>query len=193
MSDAESPYAPSPELLSRGASRLLIVDMQQKLLPHIGSADLCLAHCHRLVRGASILEVPVIATEQYPQGLGPTNVELGALVTSPVEKVRFSAAQALGWTSGNDPEPERDQIVVAGIEAHVCVLQTVLDLLSGGFRVFVVADAIGSRHPFDLEIALRRMADSGAVLTTTESVLFEWCGVAGTPEFRQISALIKER
>jgi nicotinamidase-related amidase len=83
-------------------------------------------------------------------------------------------------------------VLVAGIEAHVCVQQTVLDLLAEGFRVYVAADAIGSRHAIDLDIALRRLEASGAVLTTTEAALFEWCEVAGTPEFKQISALVRE-
>jgi isochorismate hydrolase len=96
----------------------------------------------------------------------------------------------LNWGTAAELPDERDQIVVAGIECHVCVQHTVLDLLSHGFRVFIPADAVASRHKLDWKIALDRMSTSGATVTTTESVLFEWCEAAGTPEFKEISRLI---
>lgn len=182
----------SHELLSRDESRLLIVDMQQKLLPVINDQEVVLTNCLKLIEAASILGVPATATEQYPKGLGPTVSAIAERVPDRPEKIEFSCLNCLDWNStAADPEG-RFKVVVAGIESHVCVLQTVLDLLSQGFRVFVAADAVGSRKPLDREIALQRMASSGAVITTTESVLFEWCERAGTAEFKEISRLVRE-
>src|SRR6185295_2288401 len=101
--------------------------------------------------------------------------------------------EVLEWGTAAEQADNRYQVVVAGMEAHVCVQQTVLDLLSSGFQVFVPADAVSSRGELDWKIALDRMAGNGATIVTTESVLFEWCEVSGTPEFKQISQLIKER
>lgn len=181
----------SHELLSREESRLLIVDMQAKLLPVIDGHEQVTANCLKLIEAAQILDVPVTATEQYPKGLGPTIPEIAERLPDRPEKIEFSCLNCLDWSStAADPE-SCFKVVVAGIEAHVCVLQTVLDLLSQGFRVFVPADAVSSRKPLDREIALQRMVASGAVLTTTESVLFEWCERAGTPEFKKISQLVR--
>ena len=180
------------ELLSRTESKLLIVDVQEKLVPLIATAERMIANCRRLIQGAKILEVPVFATEQYPKGLGPTVGALKELCGMIPEKQRFSCAEVLNWGTAAEQSDNRFQIVVAGIEAHVCVLQTVFDLLAAGFQVFVPADAIASRGELDWKIALDRMSGGGAVITTTESVLFEWCERSGTPEFKQISQLIKE-
>jgi len=180
----------SHELLTRAESRLLIVDMQEKILPVINAHEDVTANCFKLVEAAKILGVPATATEQYPKGLGATVTEIAEHLPDRPEKIEFSCLNCLNWSS-NAAEPEgRHKVVVAGIESHVCVLQTVLDLLSQGFRVYIAVDAIGSRKPLDREIALQRMAASGAVITTTESVLFEWCERAGTPEFKQISRLV---
>lgn len=182
----------SHELLSRDESRLLIIDMQEKILPVINDQVTILANCLKLIQAANILEVPTTATEQYPKGLGATVGEIAERLPDRPEKIEFSCLNCLDWnSSASDPEG-RFKVVVAGIESHVCVLQTVLDLLSQGFRVFVAADAVGSRKPLDREIALQRMASSGAVITTTESVLFEWCERAGTPEFKEISRLVRD-
>ncbi|MDA0808247.1 MAG: hydrolase [Planctomycetota bacterium] len=182
----------SHELLSRDESRLLIIDMQERILPVIDDQKTILANCLKLIQAANILEVPTTATEQYPKGLGPMDSEIAHRATDYREKIEFSCLNCLDWnSSASDPEG-RFKVVVAGIESHVCVLQTVLDLLSQGFRVFVAADAVGSRKPLDREIALQRMASSGAVITTTESVLFEWCERAGTPEFKEISRLVRD-
>lgn len=181
----------SHELLTRTESRLLIVDMQEKLLPVINGHESVLANCMKLIEAAKILDVPATATEQYPKGLGSSVAQVAERVSDRPEKIEFSCLNCLDWNStASDPEG-RFKVVVAGIESHVCVLQTVLDLLSQGFRVFVAADAVGSRKPGDREIALQRMASSGAVLTTSESVLFEWCERAGTPEFKEISRLVR--
>jgi nicotinamidase-related amidase len=191
--EAKSPtYVRHPDLLSAGNSRLLIVDVQDKLLPPISNATRLVHNCRRLLDAAKIVAVPVFGTEQYPQGLGATTAELASRMGPRLGKVIFSCAPVLGWGQAADASDDREQVVVAGMETHVCVMQTVFDLLAGGFRVYVPVDAVGSRGEVDSQIALDRMANSGAALTTVESVLFEWCEKAGTPEFKQIQKLIIE-
>lgn len=184
-------YLRSGDLLSSQSSRLLIVDMQEKLIPVIAHAERTLRNCDRLIEGARVVDVPAIATEQYPRGLGTTVAPLSQKLGAPAEKLRFSCAEVLGWGMAAEQPDGRHQVVVAGIEAHVCVLQTVLDLLGAGYQVFVPADAVSSRSELDWSVALDRMSGCGATIVTTESVLFEWCEKAGTPEFKQISQLIK--
>lgn len=181
----------SPDLLSRHDSRLLIVDMQTRLLPAVEGHDRVLANCLRLVRGAQILGPPVAATEQYPKGLGETVPELAALIESRPAKTRFSSTECLGWEACPPGEP-RFRVVLAGLEAHICILQTAFDLLAAGFQVYLAADAVGSRKVFDRDWALQRMATAGVIIATTESVLFEWCETASAAEFKQISQLVKE-
>jgi nicotinamidase-related amidase len=192
MSGETGSYIRSSELLSRGASRLVIVDVQEKLVPLIAAGEMMVSNCRRLIEGARALGVPVFATEQYPKGLGRTVPALRELFDAIPEKLRFSSVEVLNWGFAGDGTSDRDQVVVAGIEAHVCVLQTALDLIAHGYRVFVPADAVASRGELDWKIALDRLASAGAVIATTESVLFEWCETAGTPEFKQISRLIKQ-
>jgi isochorismate hydrolase len=187
---ASPDYLRSRELLGRDDSRLLIVDVQGKLTVLIPGAAVMIANCRRLIRGAKLLGVPVSATEQYPRGLGPTVPELAELLDPPIEKVRFSSAECLDWVGGD--KGDRVKVIVAGIEAHVCIQQTALDLLAAGFSVYIPADAVASRSTSDRDIACQRLRDAGATITTTESVLFEWCETAGAAEFKQISALIKE-
>lgn len=184
-------YRRNPDLLSRHNSRLLIVDMQEKLLPHIVRHDVVLKNSLKLVQAAELLGIPVSATEQYPQGLGPTVVPLAERIPDRPSKLRFSAAECLNWDFCRT-EDTRRYIVVAGIEAHICVLQTACDLEAMGYNPVVVADAVGSRTPLDHDIALRRLDRYGVTNVTTESVLFEWCEQAGTAEFKAISRLVKE-
>ncbi len=191
MTDSPRQYVRSAELLSRDDSRLLIVDMQQKLLPLISVADETIGNCRRLIRGAEIFSVPVFATEQYPRGLGKTVPDLAELLASVPEKQRFSCAEVLNWGTATEQTDGRHRIVVAGIETHVCVQHTALDLLAQGYRVYIPADATSSRGKLDWKIALGRLADAGATITTTESILFEWCETSAAPEFKQISDLIK--
>ncbi len=186
----------SPELMSVDDTALLIVDMQEKLLPLIDDHARVIWNAGRLIDGANILDVAVVATEQYPKGLGPTTSELaerlGAerLGTIP-EKLAFSCRGAENLFESL-AERGMTKLLVAGIETHVCVQQTVLDAVANGFRVYVAVDAVGSRNVTDRETALRRMDSSGATLTTTEAALFEWCEVAGTPQFKQISQLVRQ-
>jgi nicotinamidase-related amidase len=181
----------SPELMNRDDTALLVVDVQAKLLPLIPGHVRLVWNIRRLIDGATILGLPVAATEQYPQGLGPTTPELAAKLGAIPAKLAFSCGECGEIFSGL-----RDRgiwkILVCGIETHVCVGQTVHDLLAEGFRVYVAADAVAARGSLDHEIALRRLDSAGATLTTTEAALFEWCGRAGSPEFKQISQLVRE-
>lgn len=178
--------------MSRSASRLLVVDVQEKLVPFVRDSARLIWNCRRLIEGAQLFSIPVTATEQYPQGLGPTVPALQTLLPERPAKTLFSCGELLAEQDESPAPSDRFQYVVCGIEAHVCVLQTALDLIAQGFRVFIPADAISSRGQLDQEIALQRLTGAGAVLTTTESVLFEWCERSGTPEFKQISRLVKE-
>lgn len=177
--------------MSAGDTALLIVDVQEKLIGAIAGHRGVVWNCRRLIDGASVLGVRVVATEQYPKGLGATVPELAERLGDIPSKLRFSC--------GGCPEVFEQlseagigKLLVCGIEAHVCVQQTVLDLLADGWRVYVAVDAVGSRYALDRETALRRMESAGATLTTTEAALFEWCEAAGTPEFKQISRLVRE-
>ncbi len=168
-------------------SVLLLVDLQQRLHPAIDDGPQVLAACVWLTEVAGRLGVPVVCTEQYPRGLGPTVPELRRLLPdgAVIEKTHFSAV-----AQGNLPQVaggERPQVVVAGTEAHVCVLQTVLDLLDAGRSVFVVEEAIGSRRPSDKALAIERMRRHGADIVSREMVAFEWLQRAGTDLFREIS------
>lgn len=193
MEDNNPIYLRSGEMLSREDSRLLVVDVQEKLLPHIPVAEKLIENCRRMIQAAQILGIPAETTEQYPRGLGPTTPRVAELLDEFPEKLRFSCAEVLGWGTAGDCDDGRHRVVVVGIEAHVCVQQTVLDLLAHGFQVYVAADGVASRNKFDWEIALRRMESSGATISTCEAIMFEWAEVAGTPEFKQISKLVTGR
>ena len=168
-------------LLQRDRCALVVIDVQEGFRPY-GCFDAVAAACSRLVQAAGILDLPLIATEQYPNGLGHTAPEVGLEGTPVIEKTVFSAARADGFSLGG-----REQAIVCGIEAHVCVSQTAHDLLERGLDVHVPADAVGSRHRIDYERGLER---SGAVVTTVEAVLFELLERAGTPEFKAVQRLV---
>ena len=185
------PYRRSPELMSAGDTALLVVDVQEKLMPLVPGQHVIVWNIRRLLDGAAALGVPVYATEQYPKGLGPTVPELVSRLPFRLDKLAFSCTACEPLVAALDTA-KRFKVLVVGIEAHVCVQQTVLDLLAGGFRVYVAVDAIGARHDIDYRTALNRMDSCGATLTTTEAALFEWCEVSGTPEFKKISALVRE-
>jgi nicotinamidase-related amidase len=170
--------------LSRDQATLVVVDVQEGFRPYQSFAQVAQA-CSKLVRGARILQVPAIVSEQYPKGLGHTAAEVQLQDEPRIQKTVFSAVRAEGF----DLE-DREQAIVCGIEAHVCVSQTVHDLLGRGVQVHVPADAVGSRHDLDREHALTRMGRAGAVISTVESVLFELLGGAGGPEFKAVQKLI---
>lgn len=179
-------------LLDKQASCLLVVDIQTGLAPAIPDASQTIARTRTLIEAAGRLAVPVVASEQYPLGLGATVPELAALLPrgSVMEKVEFAC--------GRNREIEarlrrldRQQIVVAGMEAHVCVLQTVFSLLALGLQVYVVGDAVASRREENRQIALTRMNSAGAHVVTTEMVIFEWLERADSDDFRALLPLIK--
>jgi len=174
-------------LIDRHRCALLVIDIQERLLPHIDDGQAVLDHAVWLVKIAQRLSVPTMVSEQYPKGIGPTVAVLREQTFAGAigEKLHFScvAAKCLDGLPG----AERAQIIVTGIESHVCVLQTVLDLRRQGKDVFVVADAVGSRRAADKELALARMRAEGAHIVSREMVVFEWLRQAGTDEFRQIS------
>ena len=171
---------------------LLVVDIQEKLLPKIMQAGEVLRNASFLVNAAKVLGVPVIATEQYPKGLGPTVEPIRGLLTTVWEKKTFSAV-AEGGALDFLKSDARIKVVVAGIEAHICVMQTVLDLLNQGFHVFVCVDAVSSRYAIDVKIALKRMQQAGAILVTAETCVYEWLETAANPAFREISTMVQER
>lgn len=183
----------SPEMMRAVDTALLVVDMQERLLGLISKSEGIIWNCRRLIDGAKILGVRTAVTEQNPTKLGSTAESLKSrLDSTPVfDKMAFSCGAVGGLFAGWRAEGV-ERILLCGIETHVCVQQTALDLLAAGYQVYVAADAVGSRSMYDYEIALRRMDSSGVTVTTTEAALFEWCERAGSDQFRQISALAKE-
>lgn len=178
--------------LDRTQTGLLVVDIQERLLPAIYEKERVVQNAIRLAKGAGVLKVPIFVTEQYRKGLGATVPEVASAITgfAPMEKTAFSACGADGLMLALDSMRVR-QVVLCGIESHVCVLQTCLDLLDSGLRPYVVADAVSSRTPDNYRLGLDRMRDAGAVIASTEMVLFELLGRAGTEEFKQILPLVK--
>lgn len=173
-------------MLSREEAVLVVVDVQEAFRGYETFAAVAAASA-TLVEAARVLDVPTLVTEQYPKGLGHSVPELGLPAGARVlEKSVFSAARADGFTLEGRP-----QAILCGIEAHVCVAQTALDLLEQEVEVVLPVDAVGSRHPRDYEVGLRRLESAGAVITTVEAVLFELVERAGTPEFKAIQELVK--
>ena len=171
---------------------LLVVDMQEKLLPKIMMAEEVIRNASFLVNAAKALGVPVLGTEQYPKGLGPTVEPIRGMLTKVWEKQTFSAVGEGGALEYLKSDA-RIKVVVVGIEAHICVMQTVLDLLNQGFHVFVCVDAVSSRYAIDVKIALKRMQQAGAILVTAETCVYEWLETAANPAFKEISAMVQER
>ena len=165
-------------------SILLIVDPQQRLIPSIHDAGAVLHRCTQLANAARELAIPVIGTEQNPVGLGPNVAELRALCDATLSKFHFNAVAEPGLMA--QLPPGRATLVVAGCEAHVCVLQTVIGLLESGRPVKLVLDAVGARHPHNRDAALARAQRLGADLVTTEMVIFEWLRSSQHPAFKKI-------
>lgn len=175
-------------------STLIVVDLQEKLIGHMHDENALLIQSAKLIRGAAALEIPTIATEQYPKGLGSTVQPIAdALAESPHTtthpKTTFSAF--------TDPvrdflqQHARPSVVLCGIEAHVCVLQTALDLMAAGYLVGLVTDAVSSRRPSDQQTALARLTGAGVIPLTVEMILFEWAGRADSPAFKAILPIVK--
>jgi nicotinamidase-related amidase len=175
--------------LARDRATLVVIDVQEAFREAVPAFEQVAGAAGVLARGAGELGVPVVVTEQYPKGLGSTVAEVAEHLPDEarrLEKVRFSASDADGFDLAG-----RDQAIVCGIEAHVCVAQTVLDLIESGTEVHLVADAVGSRNEGDAALALRRAERAGATLTSVEAVLFELLGGSDAAEFKAVQELVK--
>lgn len=179
-------------LLQAHRSQLVLVDHQRRLMPAIADGPRVLARALRLARLAQLLQVPCLGTEQSPDKLGPLEEPLHGLCASVLAKTHFDAcAEGLLAPVQAAAAAGRDQVLIAGCEAHVCLLQTALGLRAAGLALWVVADACGSRDPADRGVALGRLQAAGAVLVTSEMVGFEWVREAGHPQFRALQALVR--
>lgn len=178
--------------LLAGETAAVVIDIQERLFPHMHEGAALLERCCVLVRGLELLEVPILVTEQYPRGLGPTVDRVRECIDgfAPVEKISFSCCDHAPFLDALRVLDRRN-VVLAGIEAHVCVLQTAIDLLDAGLRPVLVEDCISSRRPRDRDVAVERMRHEGAVVTTAESLLFELCRAAGTDRFKSLTRLVK--
>jgi nicotinamidase-related amidase len=181
-----------PDLLTAEDSLLLIIDVQEKFREHIHNFQETMHNIVVMAKGAELLDVSVFVTEQYPQGLGKTVSEIAQVVESAqkFEKTAFSCCQDSNFNEALKKTTKK-QIVVCGIEAHVCVSQTVLDLLNLNYRVHVVVDAVSSRSPENKNIGLQKMQTAGALLTSVEMSLLELVGDSGKPVFKSVQRLIK--
>lgn len=175
-------------LLNQQDSALLLVDVQQKLVPYVLNHKEMSDRCEWLLKLALKLNVPILASEQYPKGLGTTIEQLKFSFTHKncIEKVHFSCMQQPDYVT-HLKQLNKNQLILIGIEAHVCVLQTALEMKDEGFDVFVIVDAVSSRKEIDLRYGLKRMKQEGVHLLTAEMVFFEWLRKAGTPEFKALS------
>lgn len=179
-------------LIQQEKSLLLIVDIQEKLAPAIDQGEAAIKNNQRLLQGAQQLRLPVFISEQYVQGLGPTIPAIRTLAVNAkfFEKIHFSCTAEPGVLEMLKATG-RQQVILTGMEAHVCVLQTALGLIEAGFSVFLVADAASSRTPENRRLAFERLQVAGAQIVSTEMVLFEWLEKAGNADFRAILPLIK--
>lgn len=177
-------------------AQLLVVDMQERLLPHIRGYSQVIAAAERMIRAARAFDIAVTVCEQYPNALGPTDATIKAAVeadaepVTPLEKMTFSLC---GDDAGRQHVSGlmRPQVIIVGVETHVCVQQTALDLLAMQMRPFVLADAVGSRREYDHQVALERMRQAGVIVTTVEAAIFELAKEAGTEQFKRVFPLIK--
>ena len=178
--------------MSAADSALLVIDVQDKLLPVIPGHAGLVRNIAFLIDGARLLGMPVTATEQYPKGLGPTTAELAGRLPERPDKIAFSSCAVASVVEGFH-RAARPKVLLAGIETHVCVLNTALDLLALDFRVYVAVDAVAARYAIDHDTALRRMEQAGVIMTTSETAVFEWVGGAGHPQFKAVSQLVQQR
>ena len=178
--------------VQREKTAVLLVDVQEHLMPVIDGGDELERRLSAFLEGIDILNLPMIWAEQYNKGLGSTIPSITAVAKgTPIDKLTFSCCGAPEVTEQlRYINPET--VLVVGIETHVCVLQTCLDLITDGYQPVLIADCTGSRHPIDREMALRRLEQAGVVLTSVESVLFELLGRAGSDEFKAISRIVKK-
>ena len=175
-------------LLDRDRSALVVIDVQEAFRSAVLDFEQVAGNVAKLVEGARVIGIPVVATEQYPKGLGSTVPEVADVLdgTAPIEKTCFPASRAEGFDLAG-----RDQVLLCGIEAHVCVNQTAHDLLDRGLEVHVAQDAVSSRSAENRDLGLHKMVASGAIVTSVETALFELLGAAGSDEFKLVQALVK--
>ncbi len=177
-------------ILRRDDSVLVMVDLQERLLAAMDKKEEVVGAASRLARGCYLLDVPIMVTEQYPKGLGPTVSVLKDIVPPAMEKISFDCCGEDGFLS-ELKRSSGNQVLLCGSETHICVLQTCISLLEEGYDVHVIADAVCSRDDADRDRALATMRQAGAVISSVETALFQLLGRAGTPEFKEISAIVK--
>ncbi len=183
----------TPKRLRAENSLCLEIDLQEKLLAKLPSSVALIRNAGFMLDVAAALTIPVLATEQYPRGLGPTAAEIARrLTTKPIAKTSFSCCGANAFREELE-RPHRTAVVLIGIETHVCIAQTALDLLQAEMSVFLAVDAMGARGALDHDFALRRLEQAGAVLTTTEAIAFEWLQDSTNEQFKNVSALVVAR
>ena len=181
----------SPHLLNRQSSALLVVDIQEKLIPAIESSDTVVARSQLLIDAAVILDVPVLVSEQYPKGLGNTVSDLDVSKAALVEEKSMFSCRECEQIMAFLEQKAIQTVLLCGIEAHVCVAQTAFDLMASGFNVHVAVDAIGSRNAVNRQTAISRLNLHGVASTSAEAAVFEWCETSSAAEFKQISQLVK--
>lgn len=180
-------------ILNKGKAIGIMIDMQDKLVPAIAHRERLATSCKLMLEGLKILNVPVIATQQYTKGLGDTLPELKEFTDGKyIEKITFSSWREQSFRMAIR-ETKATQIMIFGVETHICVEQTVLDMLGAGLEVYLISDCVGSRFDTDKETAIRRMEKAGAIVTTSEAALFELTEQGGTDAFKAISRLVKSR
>ena len=194
MAASDLPSKPAPWRLDGNSSLLLVVDMQEKLVPAIHRKEEIVSNICLLLRLGSILDLPVMLTTQYQRGLGATIPEIASLASGlePVDKVEFGCfGNDLFCRRLKDRFPRANTILLTGIESHICVAQTALGALEQGYLVHVASDAVGSRSESNWQVGLRRMERAGALLSSTEMMLYELLGQSGTAEFKAILPFLK--
>jgi nicotinamidase-related amidase len=181
-----------PSILRREETALLIIDIQEKIFRVMQNSELIIQNTIKLIEGFRILGSHIFVTEQYPKGLGETEIRLKEVLqgVQPIQKMIFSCSGA-GELFNTLKEKQIKQVILAGIESHVCVQQTALDLIANGFQVSLAADACSSRKEIDFNLALNRMRTTGVIISTTEAILFEMLTICGTDEFKKISKILK--
>ncbi len=179
-------------ILNKDSSTLVVVDIQEKLVPAMKKREQVYNNCGHLIELAKLIDLPIVLTEQYPKGLGPTVPEIKDVLPSyaPLEKVTFDCCRGEGFLD-KIASLQKTHIILTGMETHICVLQTCLSLLKEGYFVHLISDAVCSRKKADFRTGIEMMRDAGAVINCTETALFQLLEKAGTPEFKTISKRIK--
>ncbi len=181
-----------PSLLNRNRAVLAVIDLQEAFRPIIDGFETVARRVSIMVQACRLLELPIIVTEQYPKGLGRTIEEIADHLppgTEPIEKMAFSACGVQEFDT-RLRELHAEQVIICGIEAHICVSQTTHDLLQNGYQVHLLSDAVSTRLPHNREVGINKMARAGAIISSIETALFELCP-AGTPEFKSMQGLVK--